>query len=125
MQESIEILRTELEERLRFQTFLAETSARFVNLPANQIDGEIEGTQRRMCEFLDLDRSALWQVPDLDPGTLTLTHVYQPQGGPPIPKRRGLRPSKRQEVLPAEERSPDLRCGYGSPKGERRRQSRE
>ncbi len=44
MQESIETLRTELEERLRLQTFLAERSARFVNLPANQIDGEIEGT---------------------------------------------------------------------------------
>jgi hypothetical protein len=33
MQESIETLRTELEERLRFETLLAETSARFVNPP--------------------------------------------------------------------------------------------
>ena len=32
---------TELEERLRFETLLADISARFVNLPAGQIDGEI------------------------------------------------------------------------------------
>jgi hypothetical protein len=37
MQESIEAIRTELEERLRFETLLAELSARFVNLPADRI----------------------------------------------------------------------------------------
>ena len=31
----------ELEERLRFETLLADISARFVNLPADQIDGKI------------------------------------------------------------------------------------
>jgi formate hydrogenlyase transcriptional activator len=62
MQESIETLRAELEERSRFETLLAETSARFVNLPPDQIDGEIEGAQRRICEILDLDRSSLGQV---------------------------------------------------------------
>jgi hypothetical protein len=31
----------ELEERLRFETLLADISARFVNLPANQIDNEV------------------------------------------------------------------------------------
>ena len=64
MQKSIETLRTELEERLRFETLLAEISARFVNLPADRIDSEIEDAQRRICEFLDLDRSTLWQVPE-------------------------------------------------------------
>ncbi len=41
MQESIETLRTELEGRLRLETLLAETSARFVNLPSDQIDSEM------------------------------------------------------------------------------------
>ena len=91
MQESMDTLRTKLEERLRFETLLAETSARFVNLPADQIDGEIEGAQRRICELLDLDRSALWQVSEREPGTLMLTHIYQPQGAPPIPKRPNAR----------------------------------
>ena len=67
MRESIEALRTELERRLRFETLLAETSARLVNLPADQIDNEIEGAQRRICELLDLDRSSLWQVSEKEP----------------------------------------------------------
>ena len=52
-------LRQELEERLRFETLLAEISACFVNLPAGQIDGTIEDARRRICELLDLDRSVL------------------------------------------------------------------
>jgi formate hydrogenlyase transcriptional activator len=67
-----------LEERLKFETLLAELSARFVNLPADRIDSEIEDAQHRICEFLDLDRSTLWQVPEGEPGTLLLTHIHQP-----------------------------------------------
>ena len=80
MQGSIENMHTELEERLRFETLLAETSSRFVNVPADQVGGEIEGAQRRICELLDLDRSTLWQVSGKEPVSLVLTHVYQPQG---------------------------------------------
>ncbi|MBP1659982.1 MAG: hypothetical protein H6P95_1174, partial [Candidatus Aminicenantes bacterium] len=83
MTESIETLRAELEGRLRFETFLAETSARFVSLTPDRIESEIIDAQRRLCEFLGLDRSALWLVSDLDPGTLNLRHLDQPQGGPP------------------------------------------
>jgi formate hydrogenlyase transcriptional activator len=80
MQESIETLRTELEKRVRFETLLAETSARFVNLPADKVDGEIRGAQRLMCEFLDLDRSSLGQVSEREDGAVPLTHIHQPQG---------------------------------------------
>ena len=68
--EMTEYKRTEqfLEERLKFETLLAELSVRFVNLPADRIDGEIQDAQRRICEFLDLDRSSLWQVPREGPG---------------------------------------------------------
>ena len=59
MQESIETIHAELEERLRFETLLAELSAHFVNLPADRMDSEIEDAQRRICEFLNLDRSSL------------------------------------------------------------------
>ncbi len=87
MQESIETIHAELEERLRFETLLAETSARFVNLPADQIDAEIEGTQRLICEFLNLDRSSLGQVPERESGIMLLTHIYQIQGATPAPER--------------------------------------
>ena len=67
MQESIETTYAELEERLKFETLLAETSSRFVNVPGDQVDGEIEGAQLRLCELLDLDRSTLWQASEKEP----------------------------------------------------------
>jgi hypothetical protein len=45
----------------RFEALLAETSGRFVNLRVDQVDGETEDAQRRVCECLGLDLSALWQ----------------------------------------------------------------
>ena len=35
-----------LEERLKFETLLANMSMRFVNLPADRLDGESEDAQR-------------------------------------------------------------------------------
>jgi formate hydrogenlyase transcriptional activator len=70
--------RLKVEEQLRFEKLLSEISGRFVNLPADRIDGDIEDAQRRICELLDLDRSSLWQVPEREPGTLLLTHIHQP-----------------------------------------------
>ena len=67
--------------------FLAELSARFIHLPANQIEIEIQDAQRRICEALDLDRSTLWQVPADEPGMLRLTHIRTPSGTAPVPTR--------------------------------------
>ena len=105
--EMTERKRTEqvLEERLKFETLLAELSARFVNLPADQIDSEIEDAQRRICELLDLDRSTLWQVSEGEPGTLLLTHIHQPPGSLPPPERMNARdffPWTVQKVLDGE-----------------------
>jgi transcriptional regulator with GAF, ATPase, and Fis domain len=57
-------------------------SARFVNLPADRVDSEIEDAQRRICEYLDIDRSTLWQVVEGEPGALLLTHFHQIPGTP-------------------------------------------
>ncbi len=54
-------LQAQLEERIRFESLLADLSARFVGLPAEALDQEIEKAQRRICETLGLDRSALGQ----------------------------------------------------------------
>jgi len=75
-----------LKERLRFETFLADISADFINLPAERIDSAIQETQARICEFLDLERSTLWQACQGDPRTLVLTHVHQPAGSTPPPE---------------------------------------
>ena len=71
-----------LEERLRFETLLTEISARFVNLPADRLDSELEDAERRICELLGLDLAALWQWSDNVSNLFTLTHIYSVQGGP-------------------------------------------
>ncbi len=76
-----------LQERLRFESLISDLSARFVNLPAAQIDGEIEGAQRHICEFLDLDRSALFQLSEEEPGVMLLTHFHQAKESPSVPRR--------------------------------------
>jgi PAS domain S-box-containing protein len=76
-----------LQERLRFESLMSDLSARFVNLPSDQIDGEIEGAQRQICELLGLDRSALFQLSGEEPGVLLLTHLHQAKESPAVPKR--------------------------------------
>ena len=80
-------LQIELQERLRFETLVADISARFVNVPADQVDSEIEAAQRRICESLKIEHSSLWQAaPDM-PGALILTHLYRDPDLPPAPDR--------------------------------------
>lgn len=79
-------LRYELEERLRFESFLTDISAHYINLPVDQIDAGIENDQRRICEYLNLDLSALWQWAEGFPRFMTVTHLYSRPGGPSKPK---------------------------------------
>ena len=79
-------LRHELKERLRFETLLTEISARYINLPVDQIDSGIEDDQRRICECLGLDLSALWQWSDDSPRFLTVTHLHSLPEGPSRPE---------------------------------------
>ncbi len=67
----------ELDERLRFEALMANLSARFINLPAVEVDGAIEEAQHLLCEELGLDRSSLFQHFDDEPEALLLTHLYQ------------------------------------------------
>jgi PAS domain S-box-containing protein len=76
-----------LSERLMFEAMLSDISAGFINQPVDQIDSMIQDTQHRVCEFLGLDLSALWQLSAENPSLLYQTHVYRPLGGPPIPER--------------------------------------
>jgi PAS domain S-box-containing protein len=72
-----------LEERLRFEALLSDLSARFINLPAEQVDQEIEAGLQRLVEFLDLDRSTLFQLSG-DGKTLVVTHSWAKPGYEPI-----------------------------------------
>ncbi len=69
-----------------FEMMLSDLSARFVNVPSELLDREIEDAQRRVCECLGLDWSALWQWSPEHPRTLKMTHLYRPLGGSPVPE---------------------------------------
>ena len=73
------------ESLLDFEQLLLEISTLFINLPVESIDTVIEDTQRKICENLGLDLSALWQWSDRDSNLLTLTHLYTIPGGPDLP----------------------------------------
>ena len=90
---TIERERTEqvLEDRLKFETLLAELSAHFVNIPSDRIDSEIEKAMSRICELLAIDRATLWQVSEKDPRMLLLTNINQPQDIPTPPERMNAR----------------------------------
>jgi formate hydrogenlyase transcriptional activator len=78
---------TDLEDRLRFETLIADISTRFIHLPAAEVDREIEATQRRICQSLGIDLCVLWQWTHDIPRYITITHLYRPSGGPPLPER--------------------------------------
>jgi formate hydrogenlyase transcriptional activator len=69
---------TQLAESLRFETLLVDLSSKFVNLPTQEVDGEIEAAQRRICECLNLDLCVLWRVLVGVPQDFILTHAYLP-----------------------------------------------
>jgi len=76
-----------MKDQLQFEKLLADISARFVNLPTEQIDAEIEDAQRLVCECLGVDQSTLWQWSDEVPHYLALTHLYNPPDGPERPEQ--------------------------------------
>jgi formate hydrogenlyase transcriptional activator len=77
----------EVGEQLKFEALIADLSARFVNLPAEQVDSEIEHAQGKICECLGIDHSALWQSSDSEHGILLLTHLHRDPALPPRPSR--------------------------------------
>ena len=67
------------DERLRFETLVSDLSARFINLPADDVDKEIEAALGRLVQFLGLDRSTLFQLSE-DETTLLVSHCWVAPG---------------------------------------------
>lgn len=76
----------ELEDQLKFETVLAETSTRLINLPVERVDDEILAILHLVCECLDLDRSTLWLSSERDTVTMQLAYFFD-RGGLSVPKR--------------------------------------
>lgn len=75
---------TSLQERLEFETLLADLSTKFVNLPAGKIDQEIEHVLQRIAEVLGIDRCSVAQFSE-NRQKLRVTHAFAVPGVPPMP----------------------------------------
>ncbi|MCU0258940.1 MAG: sigma 54-interacting transcriptional regulator [Solirubrobacteraceae bacterium] len=93
------------DERLRFETLVADLSVGFGGVAPEQVDAAIESAQRAVCECLDLDRFTLWQPDPADPADLLLTHLYQrapaqPPADAPVQIERPPRGASSRAVFP-------------------------
>ncbi len=71
-----------IQDRLLFKTVLAELSATFVNVPAEQVDSQIEAGLQRIANLLEIDRCGFGEV-SADGNQFVVTHSYQVPGVPP------------------------------------------
>ena len=92
---------TSSDGRLEFETLISDLSARFINLPAGEVDGAIENALRGVCEFLGIDLAVLWQWSTASRDVIAPTHAYPALEGllPPEPLREDQFPWIRQEIL--------------------------
>ena len=73
-----------LEDRLRFERLLSDLSARFVNIPPDRVDSEIEDGLRQLLEFFQVDHCTLLRIL---PGkaSFQITHDASSDDVPPVP----------------------------------------
>ena len=73
-----------IKSRLEFESFLSDLSARFVNLPPEAVDREIEKALQAILDFFAVDRAGLVRTL---PGrsAYQITHVAYSENVPPIP----------------------------------------
>ncbi len=75
-----------LENRLRFERLLSDLSARFVNIPPDRVDSEIDYGLKHILEFFQVDRVGLMRsLPDKSGHQIT--HGVYSEDVPPVPVR--------------------------------------
>ena len=68
-----------------FETFLADLSATFLSVPADQVDSQIVAGLRQIVEFLDIDRSGFGELL-AEKNKMVITHSYEVPGVPATPR---------------------------------------
>ncbi len=76
---------SEPREVQRFESLVGELSAAMARAPANAVDGEIESWLGKICQALDLDRSAVYERDAPDQPVRT-THTWRRANFPPFPR---------------------------------------
>jgi PAS domain S-box-containing protein len=77
-----------LDAPVGFEALLTDLSSRFIYLPPDQVDHEIEESLQRVCSTLALDLGVLWQW-DAQGEVINPTHAYPPLAVLPIPDDDG------------------------------------
>ena len=77
-------LRVQLEDRLRFETFISDLSARFVKLPSSKVDQEIERALQEVTEFFSAHRCGLHEI-SVDKRAAQLIHAWYADGVRRVP----------------------------------------
>ncbi len=72
-------MQLQLEQRLKFEEMLSVLSAKFVNLPSDQVDVEIENGLQHIARFLGLDRCVMALLSDDKSQTIT-SHSWVANG---------------------------------------------
>lgn len=90
---------TSLEQRLHFEEFISEFSAKFVNLDSAEVDNWIDQGLKQVVEFLGVDRSSLLQFSGANEA-LVVTHSYSKPGCSPIPKMTDVKGSSFPWISP-------------------------
>jgi DNA-binding CsgD family transcriptional regulator len=78
-------LASALQERSRFETFLADLSATFISVPADRVDSQIVAGLRQVVEFLGIDRSGFGELV-AEKNKIEITHSYEVPGVPATPR---------------------------------------
>jgi len=79
----------DLKERLRFERLLSDLSARFINLPPDQIDPEIRNALWQILDFFQVERCGLVRISPND-NVFRITHVAYASDIPPVPDNTDL-----------------------------------
>ena len=100
----VELARPSAENRESFADFeslLSDLSSRFISLPPEEVDREIEEGLRRICEPLGIELAVLWQWASAAPEVIRPTHIYaaREELRPSAPIREDQYPWFRRQML--------------------------
>jgi PAS domain S-box-containing protein len=80
----LKLAENNLQERLQFEQLMSDFSAKFVNIPPDRVDAEIEYGLKLILKFFQVDRAALVRtLPDRS--AYQITHVAYGEDVPPVP----------------------------------------
>ncbi|MBI5540820.1 MAG: PAS domain S-box protein [Bacteroidia bacterium] len=75
-----------LEIRYKFEKLISEIQNDFLKISVDNLDSFIISAQRKFCQLLGMERSALWQGTITEPEVMYMTHLCTLDEIPPVPE---------------------------------------